>query len=449
MTEFIPKYATATVPRYTSYPPATQFHTGIDEAAYVQWLDRIDGTDTLSLYVHVPFCRELCWYCGCHTTVANKPDRVERYLMALLTECRQVAKHVSPAASVHHLHFGGGTPNLLAPEQFARVMQALRSSFTFDPSAEIAVEIDPRGLSDEQITAYAAGGVTRASLGVQDISPDVQILIHRWQPFSVVESAVSRLREAGIRAINADLMYGLPGQTIAHVEKSARTTAKLAPDRFAVFGYAHVPWFKKNQKAIDESRLPGGAERLKQAEAVAKTLIGQGYQPVGLDHFARPEDPLAMAQTKGTLRRNFQGYTTDPASALIGLGASSIGETSHGFVQNEPHLGRYEQAISQGRLPIVRGIEITPEDRIRRLIIERLMCDLKVDLSAIAAGSGSSADAVCSVPDALAELWADGIVDVDGTVVQVTPRGRPYIRNVAACFDSYHDAAATRHSVAV
>jgi oxygen-independent coproporphyrinogen-3 oxidase len=447
MARFLPKYALAAVPRYTSYPPATQFHDGVGDAAYRDWLGSLTKSDTLSLYVHVPFCRTLCWYCGCHTMVANRAEQVERYLDTLKAEISRVASHVAAGVPVVHLHFGGGTPNLLTPEQFSGLVAHLRTEFSFAADAEIAVEADPRNLGKPHAEAFAACGVTRISLGVQDVSHDVQKLINRVQPLAVIESAVERLRSAGIGAINVDLMYGLPGQSVDHVVRSAEAMLALAPDRFAVFGYAHVPWFKKHQRAIDESRLPGGAERLAQAEAVAETLSGAGYTAIGLDHFAWPDDPLAKAQARGELRRNFQGYTVDPASALIGLGASSIGSLRQGFIQNEPHLGRYEEAVAAGRLPIVRGLALSDEDRLHSTIIEMLMCNLEVDIGTVC--GASAADFMACVWPRLSEFHDEGLVDIDGTRVRMTPDGRPYVRNVAACFDSYHQDAPARHSRAV
>lgn len=450
MAEFLTKYAMAAVPRYTSYPPATRFHENVDAAACDGWLRALGAGDTLSLYIHVPFCKALCWYCGCNTSVPNRDDRVARYVDALTAEIGLVAARVDPGARVVHVHFGGGTPNILTPAQFGGLMGRLRSSFTFSGDVEIDVELDPRALTDEQAAAFAAAGVTRASLGVQDVSEDVQKLINRIQPLPVVEAAVARLRDAGIARINMDLMYGLPGQTTAHVERSARAMVALEPDRFAVFGYAHVPWFKRHQRAIDEAKLPGGAERLAQAEAAAAVLTDAGYAAIGIDHFALPDDPLAVARARGRLRRNFQGYTVDPAAALIGLGASSIGAYPLGYAQNEPHVGRYEEAVAEGRLPVVRGVEVTPQDRFRRGLIERLMCDLEVDIAAVrsSVGAGTSDD-LAEAGLRLQDLADDGLVERQGDIVRVTRLGRPYIRNAAACFDAYHAPSATRHSTAV
>ena len=438
------------MPRYTSYPPANRFDETVKEADYRRWLAKAGPEETLSLYVHVPFCKVLCWYCGCHTMVANRAEQIERYLGALHCEIDRVAEALAAGVPAVHLHFGGGTPNLLSPDLFSRLVETLRDRFAFADEAEIAVEVDPRNFTDGHIAAFAACGVNRVSLGVQDISPDVQKLINRVQPFELVENAVNGLRAAGITRINADLMYGLPGQSVDHVRHSVQAVASLLPDRLAVFGYAHVPWFKKHQQAIDEDKLPGGSERLAQAEAMAEELERGGYIPIGLDHYARAGDALAVAQENGTLRRNFQGYTVDPATMLVGLGASSIGSLPQGFVQNEPHLGRYETAIAEGRLPIVRGLELTDDDRLRGAIIEKLMCQLEVDVTKVGQVPGDAAmEALDGAMPMLTAMRNDGLVELDGAVVRVTEAGRPYVRNVASCFDVENLSGAGRHSLAV
>ena len=449
MTTYLPKYALATVPRYTSYPPATAFHGEIGEHEYQGWLAAIGSGDTLSLYVHIPFCETLCWYCGCHTTVPNSEERVSDYVTALGKEIARVGAHVSPGARVLHVHFGGGTPTLLAPRTLARILQTLSDHFTFDIETEIAVEADPRCLSKDHIAVLTDYAKTRVSLGVQDVSPDIQKLINRIQPFETVQNVVSQLRRAGIGGINMDLIYGLPGQSIDHVVKSANLCAELEPDRFAVFGYAHVPWFKKHQRAIDESKLPDGPQRLEQAEAVRDTLMGAGYAPIGFDHFARPGDALHTASQAGTLRRNFQGYTVDPASALIGFGASSIGSFNAGYIQNQPHLLKYREAISRGELPVVRGLAISPAERRTRDVIEKLMCDFTVDLQTLPGFVAPDDGAFAVALEALQPLVADGLVSVDGLVVTATEKGRPYIRNIAACFDDRDGQTEQRYSRAV
>ncbi len=449
MTAYLAKYALATVPRYTSYPPATQFHDGVGEREDRDWLGAIGRGDTLSLYVHIPFCSVLCWYCGCHTSVPNSAERALDYVETLKLEIARAGECVSQSARVVQLHFGGGTPNYLPPKTLSSIIEALMERFTFDADTEISVEVDPRSLSKEHITARTSFGKVRISMGVQDVSEDVQKLINRIQPFDKVRSVVDQLRAAGVSGINMDLMYGLPGQTIDHVRKSATLCAALEPDRFAVFGYAHVPWFKKHMRAIDETKLPDGQQRLDQAEAARNTLIDCGYAPIGIDHFAKPGDALFKAHDSGRLRRNFQGYTVDPASALIGFGASSIGSFNEGYIQNEPHLGRYREAISRGELPVIRGIAVTPAERRTRDVIERLMCDFEVDLQAMAddtdCTTGTFGPALC----ALEPLREDGLVEIDHLVVRATAKGRPYIRNIAVCFDGFQEKPEQRYSRAV
>ena len=446
---YLERYATANLPRYTSYPPANRFGPDVDAGVYRGWLGALDPDATLSLYLHVPFCRSLCWYCGCHTTVPNDTDRIDRYVATLLREIDLVADALGPGRPVANVHFGGGTPTILEPDSFRGLGAALRSRSRFRPGAEIAVEVDPRGLDQARIEALAEAGVTRVSLGVQDLDPEVQRAINRVQPFDLVERAVDGLRRAGISALNADLMYGLPHQSVEHVARSARAVAGLGVDRVAVFGYAHVPWFKANQRAIDDCALPGAELRFEQAAVAAATLEDLGFDAIGFDHFARPEDPLAIAAATGRLRRNFQGYVVDPCDAVIGFGASSIGSLPDGYVQNEPHLKQWADRVAAGDLPVARGGTLTAEDRLRRAVIERLLCDGVVDAARVALAQGAAIDPLIAAFDALGPLEADGLVTLRGWTVRSTPLGRRYLRNVAACFDPALGGVAGRHSRAV
>lgn len=436
--------AEARVPRYTSYPTAAQFGP-IDEATWRGWLqDGIRPADPLSLYIHVPFCRDLCWYCACHAKATRSAARIRAYAKALLAEAELLAAAVPAHAGIAHLHLGGGTPSILGPDNLTELMGTLRRLFGLRAGAELAIELDPRTLDEATAEALGALGFTRASLGVQDIDPAVQARIGRPQPTVLVETAVQRLRRAGIEAINIDLMYGLPGQTAAHVAASARFAASLGADRIAVFGYAHVPWMKPQQKAIDAAELPDTLARMEQAEAAEAALVEAGYLALGLDHFARPGDPLAVAALEGRLRRNFQGYTTDTAPALLGLGSSAIGSLPGGFGQNLVDERRWAEAIAEGRLPIARGVAVTPEDRLRAGLIERLMCDFALDLREVPA----HLQAVLgdSRMDGLEE---EGLIRRDGLRLAVTPQGRRFVRQVAACFDAYLAPAQGRHSAAV
>jgi oxygen-independent coproporphyrinogen-3 oxidase len=338
---------------------------------------------------------------------------------------------------------------MLSPRDMRLLGERLHARFRLCDEAEFAVEIDPRQLSAETVTALAAIGVNRASLGVQDVNPEVQAAINRRQPFAVVERAATWLRAAGIERLNFDLMYGLPGQTTAGVARSVAAALTLDPARVALFGYAHVPWLKRHQRLIDETTLPDASARAAQLETAAALLQGAGYAAIGLDHFARPDDSLARALAAGRLRRNFQGYTTDDAEALLGLGASAIGSLPAGYVQNAAPLPRYRDAIRQGRLATVRGIALAGDDRLRRAIIERLMCDLAVDLQAIRVEFGVAADSLAPERAALRPLAENGLVELDDRAIRVTAAGRPFVRVVCAAFDRYLGTGAGRHSPAI
>jgi oxygen-independent coproporphyrinogen-3 oxidase len=440
-------YSLANLPRYTSYPTAPHFGP-LAEAEYRHWLASIGPADRLSLYVHIPFCNALCWYCGCHTTVTRNAARIARYGAALRQEAAALAGALPPHAGVAALHLGGGTPSTLGADGLRMLFAALRASFPFRPDAEIAVELDPRLLDQDIATALAEAGVTRASLGVQDIAAAVQQKIGRPQSEDCVAAAVALLRGAGVGGINLDLMYGLPGQTRAHVAASARFATALRADRVAVFGYAHVPWMKPQQKAIDTAELPGAVERLRQAEVAEETLAAAGYQAIGLDHYARPDDPMAVAARAGRLHRNFQGYTTDDAPVLLGLGTSAIGAVTttagpSGYAQNEPDERRYVAAVECGELPVRRGRALTAEDRLRRDCIEQVMCGFALELDRLP-------------PALLAEAWprlqalaADGILRLGAGRLRVTQAGERHARHVAACFDAYLGQGTGRHSAAV
>ncbi|WP_431267270.1 oxygen-independent coproporphyrinogen III oxidase [Dankookia sp. P2] len=436
-------YALANLPRYTSYPTAPHFGP-LGEAEYRGWLGGIRPEDPLSLYLHIPYCASLCWYCGCHTTVTRNEGRIARYGAALLQEAALLKAALPAHAGVAAIHLGGGTPSTLGAAGLRTLLAGLRDTFGIRPDAELAIELDPRVLDEDIVAAMAEGGITRASFGVQDIDPAVQRRIGRIQPEEMVARGVGWLRTAGIRGINLDLMYGLPGQTGARVAATARFAAELGADRVAVFGYAHVPWMKPHQNAIHTEDLPGALERLQQAETAEQVLVAAGYQAIGLDHFARPADPMAVAAREGRLRRNFQGYTTDAAPVLLGMGASSIGGIeAAGYAQNEPNERRWVAAVEAGTLPIRRGRAVTAEDRLRRHCIERVMCDFALDLAVLPPAL------VAEVRPALASLEADGLLDLTPDLLRVTAAGRRHVRHVAACFDAYLGSGSGRHSAAV
>ncbi|MGJ3231388.1 MAG: oxygen-independent coproporphyrinogen III oxidase [Oceanicaulis sp.] len=437
-------FAEHRTPRYTSYPTAPHFHDGVTDEVYGAWLDGLDPEAPVSLYLHVPYCRALCWYCGCNTRATTKDGPVAAYLDVLLKEIALVADRLPARMTVYHLAMGGGTPAILSPAQIDRLMAAVRARFEVKPGAELSIEIDPRHFTREDAEGLARNGFTRASTGVQSFDPAVQAAINRIQPYDLVAAAFDRLREAGVTKINADLLYGLPKQTVESARASAETAAALGADRLAVFGYAHVPHMKSHQNLIRMEDLPGPAERLAQADAMEAALIADGFRMIGIDHYARPDDPMTRALDAGVLRRNFQGYTTDEADTLIALGASAIGQTPSGYVQNAPDVRRWMLSVNEGRLPVAKGLAVTREDAMRRAIIERLMTDFTADPTAIAAGYGLAA------PHAdLSELQRAGIVSVRNGVVTVDPAYKPLARLAAAAFDAYLASGKAKHSVSV
>ncbi|MFG1361231.1 oxygen-independent coproporphyrinogen III oxidase [Xanthobacter pseudotagetidis] len=423
------------VPRYTSYPTAPHF-SAMDGETYARWLADAPAEAAVSAYVHVPFCAELCLYCGCHTQVARTRVPVEAYARRLVEEIGLVAARVPGHRRLTHLHFGGGTPTMLEDADFAAVMGALRTAFDFAPDAEIAIEIDPRVMDAGKARVLAREGFNRASLGVQDFEPKVQAAIGRTQSFETTRAVVEALRAEGIGAINLDLMYGLPHQDEASVRRTVEAALTLDPSRIAVFGYAHVPWMKKHQALIPEAQLPGPEARLAQAEAVAALLGDHGYAAVGLDHFARAEDAMAARARAGTLKRNFQGYTTDDAPLLLGFGTSAIGALPQGYAQNIASTPLWHKAVAEGRLPVARGIAVTAEDRLRRDVIERLMCDLEVDLDAACDRHGFARGTFAAEFAGMADLVADGLAEVSGGVVRVPEAARAFTRVACARFDA-------------
>jgi oxygen-independent coproporphyrinogen-3 oxidase len=442
-------YGQERLPRYTSYPTAPHFSPAIGPDTYAEWLRTIPSNASASLYLHVPFCRAMCWYCGCHTSVVRRNEPIAVYAAALRCEIDQVTQQIDRRLSVDHVHFGGGTPTIMAPEALVDLVGSIRHSFFVRPSAEVAVEIDPRTLSREMIEALALSGVNRASLGVQSFDPAVQRAINRVQSFDVTAAATVGLRRAGVAGINFDLIYGLPHQTVASCLDTVRNCVKLRPDRLSVFGYAHVPSFKRHQRKIEEATLPDSLERHRQSEAIADALTLAGYVRIGLDHFALPGDRMAVALREGTLRRNFQGYTTDTGNVLLGFGASAIGRLPQGYVQNEVGTRAYSQSIADGRLATVKGYALTGDDRLRAEIIERIMCDFGADLGPICARHGAAPEAMLHSSPRLRDLVSDGVIELDGASLAVKDQSRFLVRSVAAAFDAYLERSSGIHSCAV
>jgi oxygen-independent coproporphyrinogen-3 oxidase len=442
--ELVKRYA-APVPRYTSYPTAPHFTDAIGAEEYAAWLSAMPASSRLSLYTHIPFCSTLCWYCGCSTKAVRRYEPIAEYLDSLLSEMVSVASRIGPGHEVVHLHWGGGSPNVLAPGDMLRLAEATRRHFPFAADAEFAVEVDPRGLDEERIAALARAGVSRVSIGVQDFEARVQAAINREQSYEATRAAIDALRAHGIGQINVDIVYGLPHQTRESVAATIAKVLALSPDRIAAFGYAHLPSRLKHQRLIDEAALPNVIERFAQSNRIAHALAAAGYVRIGLDHYARADDPLA----RGRVSRNFQGYTTDAADALIGLGASAIGRLPEGYVQNCVPVADYQRRIAERGLATARGRRLTETDRMRGLVIERLMCDLEFPVAELNRRFGAAAQPILEEAQALIEADQDRLVERDGQGFRVTERGRPFVRTIASCFDSYLGHGEARHATGI
>jgi oxygen-independent coproporphyrinogen-3 oxidase len=448
LADLVAKYE-GRAPRYTSYPTAVQFTPEVDGRLYRAWLADLPAADPVSLYLHIPFCGRLCWYCGCNTRAVTRPEPINDYVGLLRREIDLLADALPARLTASGIHLGGGTPNMLSVNQVHAIFDHLAAAFDFTDRPDIAAELDPAMLTREWVGAAVARGLTRASLGVQSLAPAVQKAVNRDDSFARIANCVAWLRGAGVASINMDLIYGLPHQTTDDTLYTIEQMLRLRPDRLALFGYAHVPWMKAHQKLIDESVLPGGAARLDQSESASERLEAEGYVRIGLDHFALPGDPLALAQARGELRRNFQGYTDDAAKTLLGLGASAIGHLPQGFIQNTTRDLDWRAQLTQGELPVARGVAVTPEDRWRGEIIERLMCDFTVNPEAVAAAHGAP-DA--NFAAARAQLWdfvQDGLVEFEADIIRVPARGRLLVRSIAAVFDAHFAPEANRHARAI
>jgi oxygen-independent coproporphyrinogen-3 oxidase len=435
MASFHPDLAALPVPRYTSYPTAAQFHAGIGAAVLARALAAVPEGAPVSLYLHIPFCRQICWYCGCNTGVAAS-DRLRRYEKALLNEIATVAGLLK--GRITAVNFGGGSPNALAAPVLARIIASLRQCFDSAADSEIAMELDPRAIRPGDAAAMAAAGVSRVSMGVQTFAPHVQALINRIQPFETIAAAVAEFRAAGISAINFDLMYGLPGQSVIDLAETIEQAIALKPDRVAVFGYAHMPSAIPRQRMISDLDLPGPAARFVMSTTAHRLFTAAGYQAIGFDHFALPADSMAQAAASGRLIRNFQGYATEAGMALVGLGATAISQFPGLLVQNEKHLSQWEAAANAGQLSGVRGVVVSADDDVRGAVIERLLCDGTADVPETLAGA----------LDRLAPHATRGLVRVNGRQVAITPDGWPYARLIASAFDA-HLKVPERHAKAV
>ena len=437
MWPYHPDLLATPVPRYTSFPTAAEFGPDVGPDDLAEAISTATGD--VSLYVHIPFCEKICWYCGCNTAAANRPQRLASYLDALHREVEQVAAVLPAGARVRRIAFGGGSPNAISPVDFVRLFDALVLHMPlFDPL--VSLELDPRSLGDSWGAVIRGVGATHASLGVQTFARHLQQAIGREQPLCLIDRSVRMLRDTGVTSLNFDLMYGLPGQTMEDLAETLSLASTYGADRIALFGYAHVPHMLPRQRRIDGSALPCQEARFRMAAAGHAQLTQAGYRAIGFDHFARPGDPLSLATDAGTLRRNFQGFTDDPAPVLVGLGASAISSFPTLLAQNEKNSGRYRMLLSQDRLATVLGKRRSVEDRRRGSIIEELLCRgrAKVDQA--------TADAVS---ERLRPYLEPGLAAFINGYLEIADKGLPYARSIAAAFDPYRQVSARRFSSAI
>ncbi len=441
------------VPRYTSYPAAPVFQAEFPAETVTGWIDTLKDGSHLSLYVHVPFCPKLCHYCGCFTHITSRYAPVEDYVHLLRREISKMGARMQNKHVVTHLHFGGGSPTMLLPQDFRLLMDTFREFFTFSDTAEIAVEVDPRHMNEDLANTYGDVGVNRISLGVQDFDDKVMETVNRVQPFDVVYEAVRHLRAAGIQDFNLDFIYGLPYQTVRSMTRSMDYALLLKPSRFAMYGYAHVPWKKKNMRLIPDESLPNNDERYDLFLTGSRILEEAGYRSIGIDHFVKDTDDMAIAQKDGTLGRNFQGYTNIAPDALIGFGVSAISQYPQGYAQNTTASHSYQETVLHSDLPpISKGYSFKGEDIARKSIIDQLMCDLRVNLFEVWASFGHDLSKLDDSLSLLKPFIADGLASLspDG-VLQIAPEARQSVRIIASCFDEYLPPIETtqRHSMAV
>jgi len=447
--DLVKKYNVAG-PRYTSYPPATKFTDSFsrdDLDARIEENNR--SARDLSVYFHIPFCETLCWFCGCTTVITLNHDKGADYIDYLSREAAKMSSRLNPARQVVQLHFGGGSPTFLRPDEIRRLGAIIHKHFTFSPEIEASVEVDPRRLTRDHLVALREIGFNRASMGVQDFNPQVQEAIHRIQPREMTRQAMDWMRELGFGSINLDLIYGLPHQTPESFDETLDTVLEMRPDRLAMFSYAHVPWIKPAQKILEQKILPSPETKLQVLKLVIEKLTADGrYVYIGMDHFARPDDELAVAQRNKQLQRNFQGYSTRSGSDIYAFGMSSISQIPDAYWQNEKELPKYQEAVDAGRMPWHRAYFVTGEDKIRRETIMRVMCDLSLDFAAMSQKLGIDFE-IHFAPElaALEPFQADGLVLRSPGGFTVTDGGRLFIRNIAMCFDNtLAPAGERRHS---
>ena len=439
--EILDKYNTSG-PRYTSYPTAPEWQEGFESEQAISVLRDNQATRLdvgLSLYVHLPFCHKLCYYCGCNTHVTKDQDLVTRYINALEHEIGLVAAQIDTSRrKVVQIHWGGGTPTFLNPVQLTRVFKALTRSFQLASDTEISLEVHPPVTTFEQLETLQKLGFNRLSMGIQDFDPMVQEAVNRIQPFEQTRALIEKARSLGFLSINTDLMYGLPHQTVERFKKTLELVEQLKPDRLALFNFAYLPWLKPHHKLIKEEALPPADEKVAIFELAIDTLTHQGYKYIGMDHFALPEDELSIAQAERTLRRNFMGYTTRADSDLLAFGVTSISDLDAAYLANARKLNDYFDLLDRGILPTQRGMVLSADDRLRRDVINRLICHCYLDKAEIERLHDIDFDAyfVAELPK-LEPLAADGLLEIGSGFLKVTPRGQLLLRNICMVFDAY------------
>ncbi len=437
----------ARVPRYTSYPTAPHFADTVSPSLFTRWIEAIPAGSAISLYLHVPFCRRLCWFCACRTQGTSSDAPVRAYTETLKAELVLLKAHLAPGVRLSRLHWGGGTPTLLQPDMIRDLAETIYDAVPMGEGGEFSVEIDPDEVDGPRLDALAAMGMNRASIGVQDFDPEIQKAIGRLQSYELTKQVADMIRERGVHSLNADILYGLPHQTPARISDSVQKLLSLVPDRVALYGYAHVPWMSRRQQMIPSDAIPTPQERLKLFETASQLFEWDGYQSIGIDHFARPTDSMAIAARNGTLRRNFQGYTDDTSPVLVGLGASSISRFPQGYAQNASGTSQYTKAVREGHFSTHRGHVFSGEDKLRGRIIEALMCDFHVAKAELKRDFAVS-------EARLAELFAPAVegfgdmVSLTDTGLSILPRARPLTRIIARSFDAF-DQTKAKHSAAI
>ena len=443
--QLVPDYS---VPRYTSYPTAPNFHDKINNDTYESWLKKLDKNKKISLYIHIPFCSSLCYFCACNTSVVNKYKPIENYVNLLLREIEILGEKLESKFNVSHIHFGGGTPSILKGAELWLIMQSIKKRFNILKDCKIAMEIDPRFFKQNLTIILNDCGFDRISIGVQDFSQDVQTLINRKQSFEITKETINHLRENNISNINIDLIYGLPKQTVQTFTETLEKINTLRPDRISAFGYAHVPWMKKHQRLIKVKPLDN-EDRLKFYRLASHYFLSNGYEPFGIDHYAEKSSSIIRNVKNRKLQRNFQGYTEDDAEVLIGIGASSISSLPNGYVQNITQITDYIRALKKNKLPISRGYELKTEDKIYSIVIKELMCYLNVDLKQVTKKFSKDINLFSSNIKKLKPFIDNDYVNFQNFVLSIKPEARPLVRIICSVFDQYFEPKANRYSFGI